>query len=528
MDKRVLVGAGILVVAVVVLLVVKGRKQEQEKQATMVVKLEKPFPELQAKRPKGDPKWVHPAIKKIDHIEVTSNGKTVLMVRTKEGDGRRSFGEWEITKPFHYRADDYAVRQVIQRATSFRYWEIATKDPKARAGLHVGDKNGFRIRLLQGTRTIADFFLGKEVKAKLADRPVTYTYLRPAGDNRIWKILGSYKLITRRKPSDWRDPKVLHLKRDDIVALEIVTPEGSLSLKRNPKEKDARKKFKNWKIVSANPPIGKVEQNDLSSMASTLSYLRAKDFADGAKPNETGLDKPTHSLTVKTKDGKSYTLLFGKTVEKKVKRGKRTVKEKQVYVQVKGKPQVFLVQETRLRTLRKSPLELRDRTIIGVADGESVTRIEVMRDGAKVVLEKQNSTWKAVEPKDLVVDTKAVDRDAGMLKGRFKAKSYSKETDPKKTGLDKPKGWLRVTVEAATPKKAEKKGSKTATAKKRRVMELLVGKEAAKRERYVQVKGSHTVFIVRQYTLERLWKGRDKWKKRPRPRRPPHMPRFGR
>ena len=147
-----------------------------------------------------------------------------------------------------------------------------------------------------------------------------------------------------------------------------------------------------------------------------------------------------------------------------------------------------------------------------------------------MVLEKQKGTWKALEPKGLVVDTKAVTRDVGMLKGRFKAKRYAKETDPKKTGLDKPAGWLRISLSAAPPKKAKKKGDKAspgAPAQKPRVVELLVGKEAAKRERFVQVKGSQTVFVIQQYTLERLWKGKDKWKKRPRPKRPPGLGRMG-
>ena len=84
-----------------------------------------------------------------------------------------------------------------------------------------------------------------------------------------------------------------------------------------------------------------------------------------------------------------------------------------------------------------------------------------------------------------------------------------------------------MTIETAPPKKA-KKGDKGKPAPKvaprptrkakRVVVVVLVGKEASKRERYVQIKGKPDIYIMRQYTLQRVWKGKDKWK--PPKRRP--------
>lgn len=238
MDKRVLIVGGILAVVLAVVLIARSRKTEPPKH-----KIEaKPFPELQAERPKGDAKWVHPAIAKIDRIEIGKGGTTLEIKRTKAGDGRRSFGEWNIVKPFKYRADEYAVRQVIQRATTLRYWETATNDPKEHGSLGVTDSTGLRVKLFEGSRKIADFFIGKEVKATLNDRPMTYAYFRAAHQKTVWKIMGSLRLLTQKELSQWRDPKILRLKRDDVVKIGLTTKDGSIVVTRDPKEKDPKRR----------------------------------------------------------------------------------------------------------------------------------------------------------------------------------------------------------------------------------------------------------------------------------------------
>jgi len=556
MDKRVIIAAGILVVVLLaVLIAVKQDKKPPQAQTE-----EMPFAELRVERPKKARNWVHPVLKKIDRVEITKDGKTAKIKRLKAGDMRRNFGEWEVVAPYKYPADPFAVRQVLQRLTSLRYWEPFTKDPKDHASVGV-DSSGFRIAAFAGSRTVADLYLGKEISTKMGDRPMTYTYMRAHGSKTVWKLKGSLKSLTRRDVNAWREPKILKLKRDEIFEISLTAPEGTVVLTRDPKEKDPKKRNKNWKIASATPPLASIEQGDISRMASTLSYLRAKDFADKIKPAEAGLDKPRYTISLKvqakrkkpkkkakTKDEKkdetktpevtSYTLLFGKTITKKVKRGKREVDEKLVYLKTKAKPQIFLVQEARLKALMKSPSDLRNRTIIKVDKGQRIVRIEVHKGKEKVILAMEKLKWTAVEPKDLKFTDRSVKRDVKMLATRFTAKEFSKVTDPKKTGLDKPEGRVLITIETAPPapakpakpaKKAQKgdkaapKPAPKATPKpagkvKRVVLEILVGKEASKRERYVQVKGKPDIYIMRQYTLQRVWKGKDKWK--PPKRRP--------
>ena len=533
MDKRVIIAAGILVVVLLaVLIAVKQDKKPPQAQTE-----EMPFAELRVDRPKKSRNWVHPALKKIDRLEITKGGKTAKIKRLKAGDMRRDFGQWEVVAPYKYPADPFAVRQVLQRLTSLRYWEPYTKDPKEHASAGV-DSSGFRMAVFQGSRKIADLYLGKEIKTKMGDRPMTYTYMRAHGQNTVWKLKGSLMSLTRREINAWREPKILRLKRDEIFEISLTSPEGSVVLARDPSEKDPKLRNKNWKIKTATPPLDAIEQADVSRMASTLSYLRAKDFADKVKPADAGLDKPRYTIGLKARDKKkknakvvSYTLLFGKTITKKVKRGKREIDEKLVYLKTKAKPQIFLMQESRLKALLKSPSELRNRTIIQVAKGQRIVRLEVHKGKEKIILAMKGLKWTAVEPKDLKFTDRSVKGDVKLLATRFTAKSFSKVKDPKKTGLDKPEGRLIVTLETAPPKPAKKakKGDKGKPAPKvapkpagkikRVVVEILIGKAVSKRERYVQIKGKPDIYIMRSHTLERAWKGKAKWK--PSKRRPP-------
>jgi hypothetical protein len=533
MDKRVIIAGGILmVVLVAVLIAFKTKKKPPEARTE-----EEPFPELRVERPKKARNWVHPALKKIDRLEVTHGGKTAKLARTKAGDMRRDFGQWRLVAPYKYPADPFAVRQVLQRLTSLRYWEPFSKDPKDHATAGV-DASGYRIAAFQGSRKIADLYLGKEIRTEMGGRPLTYTYLRADGQNTVWKIKGSLKSLTRRKVNDWREPKILQLKRDEIFEIALTSEQGSVVLARDPDEKDRKKRDTSWTVKTATPPLDSIEQGDVSRMASTLSYLRAKDFVDEVKLADAGLDKPRYTLSLKTrgkkKDAKveTFSVLFGKTITQKVKRGKREVDEKLVYLKTGDKPQIFLVQETRLQALMKSPAELRNRTLIRLDKGQRITRLEIHTGKEKVILALDQLKWKAEAPKDLKFEDSAVKRDVTLLGTRFTAKEFSKVTDPKMTGLDKPQGRILVTVEAAPPKpakadkgkagkgKAAKPAPKPATrgAAKPVVVEILVGKDAGKRERYLQVKGKPDVYVMRGYTLERIWKGKDKWK--PPKRRP--------
>ena len=530
MDKRIIYAGGVLVLLLAAILIVKGRKTKGTSKIPP-----KPFPELRVERPK-DPKkargWVHPAMKKIDHIRVTKKGLTLELRRTKAGDGQRDFGEWKIVKPFTYDADTFAVRQVLQKLTSLQYWETSTNDAKQHGRLGVSDKNGLRLQVLQGDRSIADLYLGKERRTDLGQQKITYTYFRAAKQNTVWKVMGSFKALVKKEANDWRDPKILKLKRDDVIELSLSTKEGSLTVARDPKTKDRKTWSQAWKVKTATPPLpGGIEVSDVSRIASTLSYLRASSFEDKPTPAQSGLNAPTFSIGVtvkgdKTKGNKTYTVLFGKTIQPSKDDKKKVGRRPQptIYVQIKGNPQVFLVQTSRLRSVLKTPQELRNRTVMQLEPGQKIVRLEVQKGKDTFLFNLgPDKKWKVEKPKDLKFDEKGFVRNLKSLATRFTAKAFSTEKDPTKTGLNKPTGKIVFTIDTEPPKPKPKTAQPKAKPR-RDVVTILIGKEPKKRELYVQRQGTPDIFIISQHTLQRLWKGPDKWGK---PKRPPRRPGAG-
>jgi len=75
-----------------------------------------------------------------------------------------------------------------------------------------------------------------------------------------------------------------------------------------------------------------------------LSTLVAVDFADNAKPEQTGLDSPENTISASLRNGKQYKVLIGKKKD-----------EDNFYVKMADKPQVFLVRKFMIDQINNVP-----------------------------------------------------------------------------------------------------------------------------------------------------------------------------
>jgi hypothetical protein len=128
---------------------------------------------------------------------------------------------------------------------------------------------------------------GDNVYAKLDDEPFIVSVPKSIID-------GIYT-----DPLKWQSLAIYNVKADDIVGLDV-TSDGQATLSM---VKDKGQ----WK-----PAKGDIALNtaNLESMASTLSTLRAVQWAGATKPDQ-GLDKPAVTITFTTTDKKSNTLKVG-------------------------------------------------------------------------------------------------------------------------------------------------------------------------------------------------------------------------
>jgi hypothetical protein len=602
MDKKIIAVLVVVVVAAVAAYVVLTQEEPGVKRKPA----KHPFPALKVEKP-NDPKkrrdWVSPLKQKIDKLEITRKGKTYVIKRIEKGKKPTDVGKWKITKPIDYPANDRHIRSLINRLERLEFWEVLTTNPADFKELQVTKETGTVLRVFAGDKLLADMIVGESITAKMAGRSQSYTAVRKAASNDVWKVIGSMSYVFDKPLSRWRENTIVKEKRDRLAALALVDPAGNhLTATRDPKEDDRQKKYKNWVLESAQPEIPELDQTEFGRVASAISRLTAKDFADEKKLAETGLDKPTRKIVAvykelrldtdsskqkkgeskkddgnegddKKGDGKKGDGKKGdgkkkdsnKTAEKKsdtakkadaapktaaaedtpppgplgpitqmkskdgyktyvVLIGKEDKKKKAYYVKLADKKQIFTVRSSALKYLLGDISSYRDKTVVAV-EPEKLVAIEVQHEKGTTVLEKKQKkakktdqkakdedkkgkkdankkptmTWTAVKPKDLELDVGGVKRITRTLESRFRARAFAKETDPQKTGLNKPTG--RVILRLAD-------GSK---------ITLLIGKEAKKRQRYLQVKGKPDIYLMGSYPLNQLYKPPEKWKKRKRP-----------
>jgi len=232
-------------------------------------------------------------------------------------------------------------------------------------------------------------------------------------------------------------------------------------------------------VTESSAKIDKLDETVPQGVASSVSSLRAFDFADGAPPSESGLDHPAYSITTRA-GPKTVTLLVGK------------IKNDNYYVKKADSDQVFLVAKFTIERLAKPPVDFRDKTMSDIKADE-VVALDINYGGSQLVLEKSGNDWKAKKPAALAVDNAKVTPIAQAF-ASWKAGGFAETVDPKATGLKKP--TARITVHT--------KSKKSVT--------FLVG--ALKDEDYfVQVAGRPDVFVVKKFGLERILKKPDDVKK---------------
>lgn len=604
MDKKVIIAAGIVVVAGILAIFVLRRPEKGLRKSTP----HHPFPKLKVDVPK-DPKvlktWESPLKARIDKIEISQKGKTIVLARLEKGKKKNDVGKWEMKSPVKYPANEFHIRSLINRFERLEFWEVITSDSGEYTSLNVDEKTGTRLRIFSGDEVLGDMIVGKTITSKGAHGSGSYTAVRPYNAKDVWKMGGSVSYIFSRSLDKWRDDSIIKEKRDRLAAISIQGSDGSLLVaKRNTEETDRTKKYNNWELLRSSETLGSVDQSELGRVASSISSLRAAGFADEADPAKTGLDKPVRRIVAvfkketpkppkaEPKAGAATKPEAGadtkpapagtnpKKAEEKSKArpkaarpaaaprsarpkagrspgrpaptlaaarsagrnapgpraaagtaearagydpqpmdpssygdpdvdrlskdpgyvtyvllvGAELSKEKTRYVKVEGKNQVFTIRSTTVASFLKKVIDFKDKTIFAVKP-DDVVSIEVDKEGKKSVLVKEKGKWVLSEPKNIELDLPMVERTVKMLENRFKAREFSDTKDPKKTGLDKPKGKVVIRL------------------KDKKVIELLIGNEQKRSHWYVQVKGADDVYVVSSYPLTQLYKEPEKWKK---------------
>ncbi len=397
-----------------------------------------------------------------DTLEVTKGDATTVI--KKDGS------TYKVVKPVPYPADQEAAKSAFESLEKLEFDGIVSDQKSKQDEMEVGPK-GVRVVAKKGDKTVADLRIGKVAN--------NLTMIRPEGKDEIWQAVGYLKYQFDKDSAGWRDKSITTFDEKDAHRLEVSSKGTKIVLTR-PEAKDGGAGGGEWTVSESTIKVDPLDKTIAPGIVSALYAWKANDFADGAKPEVTGLASPENTITVGLKGGKSVSVLIGK------KKG-----DEDYYVKTADNPQVFLVKKYNLERINKRPVDFREKTVCNLNEGE-ITEVSVARDKDAYTLVKQpgktgDQAWKVAKPKDVTLDTSKVNAIVSAFKD-WKATSFAEDSSPKATGLVKP----TATIVA----RSNLKGSGCT---------LKVGSELSdKQNSYVERAGTPDVYVVPKWSLDRV------------------------
>jgi len=392
-----------------------------------------------------------------DTLEVTKAKVTTVI--KKDGEA------YKIVQPISYPADKDAAKLAFESLAKMEFGDVVS-DQKARHGeFELGD-DGLRVAIKKGGKLLADLRIGKTTNQM--------TMMRVEGKDEVWSTSGVFKHQFDKDTSAWRDKSITSFDEKDAERLQVTTKNGAKIVLKKPAPNDAGP-APEWQVVESSVKVEPFDKSVASGVVSQLSTWKANDFADNAKPEDTGLDSPELTVTVTLRNGKQQTALVGK------KKG-----DEDFYVKTAANPQVYLVKKYGLDRLNKRPIEFRDKTLCNLKS-EELTEVAVSHDKNSFTLSKQGKDWKATKPAGITVDDSKVSTIAGAFSD-WKGQGFAEDNSPKATGLTKPTATIAA--------KSSVKGH---------ACQIKIGGETNdKGNYYVQVDNQPDIFTVAKWSVDRI------------------------
>lgn len=406
------------------------------------------------------------AANEVDTLEITKARVTTVL--KKAGD------KYSIVKPVTYDADKSSAAAAFEAIENLE-WDAVVSTNKDRQGEFELGADSLRLVAKKGEQTLLDLRVGRTNNLR--------TLVRLEGKDEVWSIGGLMKYTVDKTTSDWRDKSLTTFAAKDAEKLTVATKDGAKIVLAKPAAGDAGP-APEWRVIESTVKIDKFDKSIATGMISQLENWKANDFADAAKPEETGLDKPELTVTVELTGGKTLTVLLGN------KKG-----EDERYVQLANNPQVFLMKKWGVDRIFKGPIEFREKVFCDLTAAE-IVEVAVTRGKDSYTLKKSGEEFKLDKPTGITLDTSKVAGITGAFTD-WKAQSFAEGV--KNTGLGKPSAVIIAQ-------------SKT----KGRSCQIKVGSETSEKGNfYVQAVGQPDTMVVPKWSLDRVLVNVDDLKKKP-------------
>ncbi|MFH0823651.1 MAG: DUF4340 domain-containing protein [Pseudomonadota bacterium] len=246
----------------------------------------------------------------------------------------------------------------------------------------------------------------------------------------VFALLGSYVYFgeIRRKADkeagEKQAAKLVDFTKDQIEEIELDSKKhGKITLK---------KMSGNWLVTA--PIKTKADARALDGLlASAAESAREKIVAEkDVNWPEYGLDKPQFSIAIRAPQ-KEAKLFFGE----------KNPSGSSYYLRVGDRPELLMVQDTLQNSLDKSVFDLRDKTIVAIAN-DDVARVVFSTAGKDTEFKREGpGAWVMERPERMKVKASVIERDIGSLTNLNAVEIIdSPEKEGDKYGFEKPESTI--------------------------------------------------------------------------------------
>ena len=319
----------------------------------------------------------------------------------------KKLDKWGIVKPVSAAADKDKVKKLLDEAARITASEFVADAPKDLAAYGLAQPRLIaRIEMepekppaTTPATTQAAPKPGKKYGFALGSQVGDKIYAKLLNEPGVFKVSDSKLKDLQPELVDLRLKEVLSLAADDVTGVELEVPAGKATLTRTDGE---------WRMTS--PLEGKADKDTVKKLLDGAADLKAADFKDSVAVLKTyGLDAPTATLTFRQAGkGEATTLLIG---------GKTTSGE-MTFVKSATALAVAVVKTDDLKALLGEPATYWDRTLLKLADGEKVARLQLRRiDETFTLARDANSDWSLSTPLAAPADSDQVNKVIDHIEG---------------------------------------------------------------------------------------------------------------
>lgn len=218
----------------------------------------------------------------ISWVEIQRQNAEPLRV---EREGKGDDAVWKIVKPIETRADDGAVGSITWQLAELTYSLVAQENPSSLEpfGLITPEltvKFGTSPKGEGGTN---EFILNFGKKLPIGNE----SYAQVGGEARIVVIGDSARSTFDKQTIDLRDKRVVVFKGENLVGMEITTPELKIIFE---KLQDG------WGITS--PVKGEADKDKINKILDDLRFLEAEEFVPSVTFESLKLGTPEMTITL--------------------------------------------------------------------------------------------------------------------------------------------------------------------------------------------------------------------------------------